>query len=192
MRRSFPLLPLLLLFPLLLTAQEEPPPGARAAIEKYARAVAQKESRASVKRGDGKRGLYEEGMGFYLGDIDNDGDLDVVGSFFTEGMGSGSAVGHTVICINEPKRYRVALHLTDGDLSRMIERGGVEHAGRSRSGVRPHSVIGNRLVFRTYDYHADDGMCCPSLEGVVEFRYTQGKLRFDRVLIPAHRITSPE
>lgn len=162
---------------------------ASAAVLKYAKSAAEKESRESVKNGTGKRELYAEGMQFLYDDLDNDGDTDAVASFFTEGEGSGSGVGHTVICLNDRRGPRIALSLYDSDLSDMLGAARVKNIGNSRSGVRLKSTSGSRILFTTYDYHPDDGMCCPSIQGVVEFVYADGRLGFSRVMIPAHRET---
>jgi|GEM_PF-3668656 len=160
---------------------------ASAAILQYARTITAKESRDAVDDGSGKRSLYEEGMRFFYSDLDGDGDPDAAASFFTEGLGSGSGLGHTVICLNEKRGPSIVLHLYDGDLSDMLRGAGVREIGNSRSGVRLDSVNGSRLRFITYDYHPDDGMCCPSIQGEVEFVYADRRLGFSRVLVLARR-----
>lgn len=115
-------------------------------IDKYIAGVA--------KVSDGEE--YKEAEKVLYGDIDGDGDEDAVAQFTIEGMGGGNNYAFYLAVFKNDggKLTAVTDEVAGGKLNRNIELTKIE------KGI---------IYLDTKEYAADDGACCPSIEGKTSY-----------------------
>ena len=106
---------------------------------------------------------YKEARTIIDGDLDGDGDEDTAVQFTIEGMGGGNMFSfYLAVFRNENGKFTaVTDEVIGGKLNRSIEFTKIEN------GI---------IYFDTKDYAADDGACCPSIEGKTSYILEGNKL----------------
>lgn len=117
---------------------------------------------AAARAADGNE--YEDARTILYGDLDGDGDEDAAVQFTIEGMGGGNNyIFYLAIFKNENgKLTPVTDEAIGGKMNRNIELKKIENG---------------KMFFDTQEYDADDGACCPSIEGKTAYILEGNKLK---------------
>lgn len=99
---------------------------------------------------------YKEARIILYGDLDGDGDEDAAAQFTVEGMGGGNNYGfYLAVFRNDNGKFTA---VTDEVIG-----------GKLRRDVEFTKIENGRMYFDTKSYAADDGACCPSIEGKTSY-----------------------
>lgn len=99
---------------------------------------------------------YKEARKIIYGDLDGDGDEDAAAQFTIEGMGGGNNYGfYLAVFKNENGKFK---GITDEAIG-----------GKLNRDVTFTKIENGKMLFDTKEYDADDGACCPSIEGKTSY-----------------------
>lgn len=107
---------------------------------------------------------YKEARKIIYGDLDGDGDEDAAAQFTIEGMGGGNNYAfYLAVFRNENGKLKA---VTDDAVG-----------GKLNRDVTLTKIENGRMLFDTKEYDADDGACCPSIEGKTSYILENDKLK---------------
>ncbi|HEX8492199.1 MAG TPA: hypothetical protein VF658_05105 [Pyrinomonadaceae bacterium] len=107
---------------------------------------------------------YKEARSIVRGDLNNDGDKDVVVLYTLENLGgTNQYVQYVAVFINRRRRLLYVTHQLVG--------------GKNRRAIDSVSIKERKINMQTEEYLPTDASCCPSKKGKVSFMLSRGKLK---------------
>jgi len=107
---------------------------------------------------------YKEARSIVRGDLNGDGDKDVVVLYTLENLGgTNQYVQYLAVFINRRGRLLYVTHQLIG--------------GKNRRAIESVSIKEGKINLQTQEYLPTDASCCPSKKGEVRFILSRGKLK---------------